>query len=186
MKPNPRNILKLSDKRYDAEKSRTRIADSMLSTPCSSAVIRFLRKRGWPSFTDTSICSGCKSCEIASASSGTCSRPRISNGRGTATTIPAIFLQRTGGTSSSSSASQRSMKRTEQPLPRWTTCFMNRNKGNGSSWPTTASIARSHPVMKPALPAPSFAMNSEASITRPISAWAVVCVWLPAPSASLK
>ena len=38
--------------------------------------------------------------------------------------------------------------------------------------------------MKPALPAPSFAMNSGVSITRPISAWAVVCVWLPAPSVS--
>ena len=157
----------------------------MLSTPCSSAVIRFLRKRRWPSSPIPPSAQDASHAK-SPASNGTCSRPQISNGRGIATTIPAIFLQRTGGTSSSSNASQRSMKRTEQPPPRWMGCSMSRSKGNGSSWPTTASIARSHPVMKPALPAPSFAMNSGVSITRPISAWAAVCAWLPAPSASLK
>lgn len=64
MKPNPRNILKLSDKRYDAkEPHKNRRLDVVYSL--------FKRRDPLPAqtemafFTDTSICSGCKSCEIA-------------------------------------------------------------------------------------------------------------------------
>lgn len=64
MKPNPRNILKLSDKRYDAKEPRkNRRLDVVYSL--------FKRRDPLPAqtemafFTDTSICSGCKSCEIA-------------------------------------------------------------------------------------------------------------------------
>ena len=59
MKPNPRNILKLSDKRYDAkEPHKNRRLDVVYSL--------FKRRDPLPAqtemafFTDTSICSGCK------------------------------------------------------------------------------------------------------------------------------
>lgn len=64
MKPNPRNILKLSDKHYDAKEPRkNRRLDVVYSL--------FKRRDPLPAqtemafFTDTSICSGCKSCEVA-------------------------------------------------------------------------------------------------------------------------
>lgn len=184
MKPNPRNILKLSDKRYDAkEPHKNRRLDVVYSL--------FKRRDPLPAqtemafFTDTSICSGCKSCEIA------CKQWNM---------LKTTDIQWSGNsydnTRDLSSENWRHVKFIERfsevnetdrtAPPRWMGCSMSRSKGNGSSWPTTASIARSHPVMKPALPAPSFAMNSGVSITRPISAWAAVCAWLPAPSASLK
>lgn len=64
MNPNPRNILKLSDKHYDMKEPRkNRRLDVVYSL--------FKRRDPLPAqtemafFTDTSICSGCKSCEIA-------------------------------------------------------------------------------------------------------------------------
>ena len=64
MKPNPRNILKLSDKRYDAkEPHKNRRLDVVYSL--------FKRRDPLPAqtemafFTDTSICSGCKSCAVS-------------------------------------------------------------------------------------------------------------------------
>lgn len=184
MKPNPRNILKLPDKRYDAkEPHKNRRLDVVYSL--------FKRRDPLPAqtemafFTDTSICSGCKSCEIA------CKQWNM---------LKTTDIQWSGNsydnTRDLSSENWRHVKfierfsevnETDRTAPTSMDDLLHEPKQG--QWLFMADHCK-HCQESPcheACPTGAIIRNEfGGSITRPISAWAVVCVWLPAPSASLK